>query len=172
MKANTPEYRKAYYEKNRKRILRLNREYYQKNRKDLLEGAKIYAKSYYEINKESINKKQKAYREKTAIQRRKYYREWYAKNGRKRKPGYTDIIIIWQKKNPDKVRATKIVANAIRTGVLKKPKKCSLCPRKNTRIHGHHEDYNKPLEVDWVCASCHKRIALEGKAGVVNGKIK
>ena len=26
------------------------------------------------------------------------------------------------------------------------------------KIQGHHFDYDKPLEVTWVCFECHKQI--------------
>lgn len=35
--------------------------------------------------------------------------------------------------------------------------KCGVTPRDQSLIHGHHDDYNKPYEVRWLCASCHKR---------------
>lgn len=38
---------------------------------------------------------------------------------------------------------------------LKRPDRCSLCG-KVCRVHGHHRDYSKPLEVIWLCPQCHK----------------
>lgn len=46
------------------------------------------------------------------------------------------------------------VKYAIRTGALKRPKCCSKC-RKRGPVHGHHEDYAKPLQVIWLCPRCH-----------------
>jgi hypothetical protein len=48
--------------------------------------------------------------------------------------------------------------NAIKSGVVIKPKTCQACGhRKPSReIHGHHEDYSKPLHVRWICEQCHR----------------
>lgn len=56
-----------------------------------------------------------------------------------------------------KKRAHKQVETALYKGSLIKPKRCECCnkvfpPRE---IHGHHHDYAKPLEVEWVCRACH-----------------
>lgn len=89
----------------------------------------------------------------------KYYRLWYARNGRKRANNYTDIILLWAKEHPKEVRVRSIIAYAIRRGKLSKPLLCSICGR-GGRINAHHDDYDMPFEIRWVCSSCHKKIHL------------
>ena len=58
------------------------------------------------------------------------------------------------KKNRKKIIARNMVNHNVRVGKLIKPEHCSRCG--DTRnIQGHHPDYNKPLEVLWLCSSCH-----------------
>lgn len=54
--------------------------------------------------------------------------------------------------NPEKYKAWNKVSNAIRDGKLKKSA-CEKCGNKKSQAH--HEDYSKPLEVRWLCRSCH-----------------
>lgn len=60
---------------------------------------------------------------------------------------------------PERIKARNIVTEAIRTKQLKKLD-CKLCgaDQKENRICAHHEDYSRPLEVIWLCVSCHKRL--------------
>ena len=53
-----------------------------------------------------------------------------------------------------KYKAYKITHNNIRRGTIVKPSICSICG-KSAIIHGHHEDYSKPLEITWLCVNCH-----------------
>jgi len=62
----------------------------------------------------------------------------------------------YRKKYPTKYLARNLLNNAVRDGRLKKPNKCSKCGKKGM-IHGHHEDYYKPLDVVWLCPVCHKK---------------
>jgi ribosomal protein S27AE len=66
------------------------------------------------------------------------------------------------------------VQNAICAGRLKR-QPCETCGS-DWNIHGHHDDYLKPLDVRWLCASCHKIHHLElakakGIAGVNEGTL-
>jgi hypothetical protein len=45
---------------------------------------------------------------------------------------------------------------ALRDGVLIRPNHCEECG-KECKPDGHHDDYNKPFEVVWLCGSCHRR---------------
>lgn len=61
--------------------------------------------------------------------------------------------------------AYKIVRAAIRRGDLVRPDQCSKClsipePASDGRsnIQGHHADYSKPLDVEWLCAKCHRAV--------------
>jgi hypothetical protein len=56
--------------------------------------------------------------------------------------------------NPEKISAQRKVRNAIKIGALIRPQICDVC-EKTGNIAAHHEDYNKPLEVIWMCQYCH-----------------
>ncbi len=46
------------------------------------------------------------------------------------------------------------VSRALKSGKLVRPDFCSWCGKKCKPV-GHHPDYGKWLEVEWVCRSCH-----------------
>lgn len=60
----------------------------------------------------------------------------------------------YKEENPEKLKAQQIAHNARRSGKLIRPDKCEIC-FKECKPHGHHEDYNKPLDIIWMCHSCH-----------------
>lgn len=53
--------------------------------------------------------------------------------------------------------ARTAVKDALRGGKITKPTECSQCNQTKDRIEGHHEDYDKKLEVIWLCTLCHRR---------------
>ncbi len=53
-----------------------------------------------------------------------------------------------------KCEARSAVKNAVRDGYLIRGD-CEVCGI-SKNIQGHHEDYTKPLEVIWLCISCHR----------------
>lgn len=56
--------------------------------------------------------------------------------------------------NPDKQRARKLLYGRIKTFPQIRPTACEGCGRIG-RVAGHHEDYDKPFDVAWLCPSCH-----------------
>lgn len=74
------------------------------------------------------------------------------------------VIRTAKEKRPERIRARRAVEYARKRGALVKPAACEDCgtvpPRQ--RLHAHHEDYTKALDVVWVCGPCHgKRHRLE-----------
>ncbi len=55
--------------------------------------------------------------------------------------------------NKIKILARIKVRRAIASGKLI-PSPCVLCG--SSKVHGHHTDYFKALEVIWLCPSCHQ----------------
>jgi len=59
----------------------------------------------------------------------------------------------YREKYPEKRIAHVITGNAIRDNrLIKKP--CQVCG-KIEDVEAHHEDYSKPLEVEWLCLEHH-----------------
>ncbi len=65
--------------------------------------------------------------------------------------------------NPDRRAANTLLGNAARDGRISKPDVCSKCGCGGI-IHGHHPDYTLPLEVVWLCPTCHKAVHMEHQA--------
>ena len=72
----------------------------------------------------------------------------------------------YRKKFPKKYRAHQMVRYAIKSGSLH-PEPCIECQR-TEGAHAHHGDYEKPLNIRWLCPPCHKQWHVkngEGKNG-------
>jgi hypothetical protein len=71
------------------------------------------------------------------------------------------------------------VRHAVRTGKLVKPDICEKCgctpPRRRdgrSLIQGHHHrGYSRPLDVRWLCHSCHDE-TIDHPRGIKNGASK
>lgn len=62
----------------------------------------------------------------------------------------------------DKTRAQRVVYNAILSGQLVRPTRCSKCLLAK-RLCAHHDDYTKPLAVRWLCYVCHRGVHVGWK---------
>lgn len=58
----------------------------------------------------------------------------------------------WRTNNPQKVSARHKVKDAIKRGDLVRLP-CAYCG--DLKTDAHHDDYNKPLDVAWLCRKCH-----------------
>ena len=66
----------------------------------------------------------------------------------------------WTDKNPKKANAASLAKYAIQKGLLiRKP--CEVC--EEVKVDAHHPDYDKPLDVMWLCRLHH--VAWHNKHG-------
>lgn len=82
----------------------------------------------------------------------KHAKEWRINNLEK----YREYRRAYRKRYPEMHKATLRVRYAIVNGKLQK-EPCSKCGRTDN-VHGHHEDYSKPLDVVWLCLTHHAEI--------------
>jgi hypothetical protein len=85
-----------------------------------------------------------------------YYREYDKKRNslEHRKIKSIEKCSNYRKENPKKYKAHSLVNSSIRNGKLKKPKICESC-LSQSKLNAHHDDYDKPLSVRWLCSPCH-----------------
>lgn len=142
----------------------------EKRKKIAYEKSKIYKKLnseritkqrklHYEANKEVIKEKArirgKNITEEEKQRKKEYYQKWKKTEAGK---NYTKSRVKYRKvKYRKHYMVGQKVKDAIKSGKLIKPEKCSICNSMD-RIEGHHADYDKPLDVIWVCKKCHMMI--------------
>lgn len=63
---------------------------------------------------------------------------------------------------PERVKARDMVSKAIRDGGIKKGT-CEVCGT-NENIQGHHDNYDEPLNVRWLCKKHHRELHGNKKA--------
>jgi hypothetical protein len=56
---------------------------------------------------------------------------------------------------PETKAARVALRNALRRGEVVKPPACEKCGTPGY-VEGSHNDYSRPLEVEWLCRSCHR----------------
>src|SRR5579872_3147123 len=83
-------------------------------------------------------------------QRRESIRKWHRESGFDRNKRIRYAI---------QIKARHDLWSAIRSGNVIRPNCCDGCGIK-CKPHGHHLDYSKPIEVLWLCESCHREIHL------------
>lgn len=154
-KQRSAEWRKA----NKERI----REYNKRYREEHKEKIRQQEKEYKLEHKEHIREVRKKWNEKNKEHRAEKKREWVEKNAEHVK-AYAEE---WEKNNKEKRRRINSRSktnhpyesyirdqtnNAIKLGkLIRKP--CEICGVEPT--DAHHDNYNKPLEVRWLCRKCH-----------------
>jgi hypothetical protein len=115
-------------------------EWQKRNRKMLNERCKQYYLNNLEERREYLKIKQKEYLE-----------------TEKGKQKHKEQAKKFRAENPEKIAAQQKCRKAIKKGIIQRPDACSEC-KIFCKPDAHHQDYNKPLEVVWLCKSCHLKV--------------
>ena len=127
----------------------------------------------YAANPEAATKRQRRYREAHAEEVAERRAKWRDENRDKVKEDNAKRAAAkaaWLKADraahPEKYRsrvrhphhlvAHTAVASALKHGILVRPDACSECGNAG-RIEAHHADYERLLDVEWLCVPCHRQ---------------
>lgn len=158
----------AYRQANRDKINQAKREAYSRNKDKILASQK---KKYWE-NREAFQSKNRDSYNRNRLKRNVYDRERYWNDPKRKlttneawkKPSARRRIREFQaakrKSKDPKFLARLRLRKAVFKGLIPKPNFCNRCGvvKEKRYIHGHHKDYSKPLDVEWVCSTCHGEI--------------
>ena len=132
------------------------------NRDDINKRKREHSKTHPEVRREWDRTYRVKHRDALLLHKREYnkknsakikaYKIEWAKN-------HKNVIKASRRKviesSPLKIKARTLLNNAIQRGVIKRRTVCEQCGNSNLKIDGHHDDYNKPLDVKWLCTNCH-----------------
>lgn len=117
--------------------------YYEAHKQERL----AYQKKYRETHAEAVKARKQKYYEENHDKIMEYWREYrktHKADKRRRSKEYA-------KAHPEKIKARYTLNNALKRGELER-KPCEICGKK---AEAHHDNYDKPLEVKWLCPKCH-----------------
>lgn len=130
------------------------------------ECAKVRRTTNYKENAQEFRDKRKIYYSKNREKLAKGQIESQKGNVRYRK--YQNRYLMEKRKSGDKkFLARHILFLAVKGGMIIRPEACSQCNEKE-KIEGHHYDYDKPLDVIWLCQGCHRALHRKLKNEVEN----
>lgn len=141
-------YQKKRYFDNRENILKENRKYYLENRERLRKRQNELQKIPEKRLKN--NERQKKWSKINRELRRKIYRKYLYANRDKANKWQLE----WRKNHKIEARAHRMIRDHVRRGNIIRPNECEIC-KLECKPDGHHTDYSKPLEVMWLCKTCH-----------------
>ncbi len=132
-----------------------NRAYYLAHRP----AALAYQKAYYAANADAVKARERERKaQPEAIVARENAREGISARERRR-PARRDALNVLKRlsrqRHPDREKARRLAVKALRDGVLRKPKHCEKCGWKTPHLEKHHPDYSQPLQVRFLCHTCH-----------------
>ena len=94
---------------------------------------------------------------------RKHRDAWHIKNAhrwpavrRKWRLENRDKQLQWRSEHPGATTAWSKVKRAVEAKRIAVPLCCPRCGATG-ELHAHHENYSRPLDVTWLCPSCHRR---------------
>jgi hypothetical protein len=115
------------------------------------EKARAASNNWKKNNPEKAAEWQNNNREKTVIAAAKYYRN----NKTKAIQSTRTRQVLNKERYAVMIKARGALHNALLYSRLIKPVVCEHCRVESDKLHGHHTDYSKPLEVIWLCTKCH-----------------
>jgi len=118
---------------------------------------------WYARNRRAIKQKVAAYK----VAHPEQYREYARRANERRRGALNKKLDEYSASHPKARKARGMVNARVRHGTMVVPDACEICgrPRQEWRLVGHHEDYDKPLAVRWLCHRCHKQLHRAIKEG-------
>jgi len=99
---------------------------------------------------------EKQWRDSHPKQNKTIHQNWYCNN-------HDEIIKRNHTVYSKQIKTRAILWNAYESGQIKKPSKCEICAEKTAVLHAHHDDYDKPLDIIWVCPKCHGKLHIKNQ---------
>jgi len=129
----------SWYKTNRQKIIVHTRLYRASHREERAANARLYRERHGEEIKACNRDYRANHRKRIAAYWRDYYRTHAKEEGAR-----------------SKVRRAKMTGKLV-------AEPCEQCGA--TKTEAHHDDYDKPLDIRWLCSGCHKRlhVALKEK---------